>query len=150
MGEERNLRYSIQFAFHFLPPPLKLNSEDHHDKLLRFQRWEDAGGDLKEASAFLRLPASPPRPRREGNERLVWNLNPAWKNFLGQVHRSVFQERDGFYSPRTLKGERGKKTQESDSTRAHVQARMPTTAEGTSGTAGRTASKCLKLARSAA
>lgn len=94
----------------FSLPPLKLNSEDHHDKLLCFQRGEDAGGDLKAAGAFLRCLRSAPGAKEMKGLFGIW-IPPGNKNhFIGQVHRSAFQARDGFYGWRMLKGERGKKS----------------------------------------
>lgn len=137
-GREKSpLQHSV--CFPLSPSPLKLNSEAHHDKRLRFQRSADSGGDLKEASAPVPLAAfalaTPPRK---------------WK--AGFEFGSCLEKVPGASAPLRISGEgwvlqledvrrwEGKE-EESESARARGQARMSTTAEGTSGSTGLTASK---------
>lgn len=145
-GREKSpLQHSV--CFPLSPSPLKLDSEDHHDKLLCFQRWEDAGGDLKEASAFLRLPTfALPRARRKFKAFLEF------ESCLDKLHGTsaslCISGKGWILQLENAKRWEGEEKQESDSARAHVQARMSTTAEGTSEAVGRAASKRLRSARS--
>lgn len=146
-GREKSpLQHSL--CFPLSPSPLKLNSEDHHDKRLCFQCWEEAGGDLEEASAFLRLPASALPPARR-----KWKAYLESESCLEKLHRTsasfCISGKGRILHSENAKRWEGKEKQESDSARGHVQARMSTTADGTPGAAGRTASERLRSAQSA-
>lgn len=108
-GREKSpLQHSVCFPLSPSPSKVKLRRSPWQATSLPAlgRRW----WGFKGSERFPSPPCLCSPPQHEGNERLVWNLNPAWKNFIGQVHRSAFQERDGFYGQRMLKGERGKKS----------------------------------------